>query len=165
MQKMLMSKKYYSRWQSYYKRKIQYIKIKYIGLVWGPKIFLAWVVQRTLLFRRCVIIWILLILPGHLLFGLVAKTGNIPLLASWGEITSFPPGQFVCTKVVGIYSLCPTYWEATPESCPCTTWRNVAPARCFKMELLQLIRQIIIYIMNSQRRLIITLQFIHHLVE
>ena len=45
--------------------------------------------------------------------------------------------------------LCPTYWEATPESCPCTTWRNVTLARCFKMELLKLIRQIIIIRNNS----------------
>ena len=51
----------------------------------------------------------------------VAKMRNIPLLAFYCEITSFPPGRFVSTKVVGIYSLCPIYWEATPESCPCTT--------------------------------------------
>ena len=43
------------------------------------------------------------------------KTGNIPSLASCGEITSFPPCQFVSTKVVGIHSLYPTYWEASPR--------------------------------------------------
>ena len=76
------------------------------------------------------------------------KTGKIPWLAFCGEITSFPPGQFLSPKVVGIYSVCPTYWEATPESCRCTTSRNGTLAGCLEMELLHLIRQIIINTMN-----------------
>ena len=57
--------------------------------------------------------------PGNLLFGFGrVKTSNIPLLASCGEITFFPPGQFVSTEVVGIYSLCPTYWEGTSRELP-----------------------------------------------
>ena len=44
------------------------------------------------------------------------KMSNIPSLASCGEITYFPPGQFASTEVVGIYSLCPTYWEGISET-------------------------------------------------
>ena len=47
----------------------------------------------------------------------MAKTGNIPSLAFCCEITSFPNGRFVSSKVL-TDSLCPIYWEATPESCP-----------------------------------------------
>ena len=79
----------------------------------------------------------------------VVKTGNIPSLAFCCEITSFPPGRFVRTKVVVIYSLCPTYWEATTESWPCSTWSNVTLVCCFKIDLLQLIWQIIIIRNNS----------------
>ena len=48
----------------------------------------------------------------------VVKTSNIPSLGSCGEIIPFPPGQFVSTEVIGIYSLCPTYWEGTSRELP-----------------------------------------------
>ena len=79
----------------------------------------------------------------------VVKTGNIPSFVCCCEITFFPPGRFVSTKVVGIYSLCAIYWGATPENLPCTTWRNFTLVRCFKVELLQLIWQIRIIRNNS----------------